>query len=374
MRRPAWLVVLALALGACSARTPVVEDTPTQTAGASESPSPTRKPVPRARSAVYATPGAIWLYDVKRNSVRQVARGEGVRQPKWVSRDEISFVREEPGDSAGEAALHLLNVETRQVKELFRVETGIDVYAWSPDRQTVAYVTRDERAYPHIHYRSLSGEGSVQTVATLARALGREGADDDQARVEFARDGRRVLVVYTAADGDPGRAVTDDQAQLQLRTLDGTLAFAPDHGSEPTMGFWSPKGDRLYYRTGAGARYRETSTGRVRSLKGNPFWYDPSISRDGRFVAYDTGGSRLGVRVRVYDTRSGAFVVTSPRNLFRPVFADARTVWVQRVRKCARDCLTETEPVDEVLAFDRTTGKTRKLAIVSLRDIDVLYR
>src|SRR5438309_3890750 len=97
MRRRA--VAMLLLVTACSAKTPIVTDTGTPSATASVSVTPAPR-VPIARQAVYALGDSIWLYDVASNTVREVARGAGVRAPRWVSPTQVSFIQGERGGAS----------------------------------------------------------------------------------------------------------------------------------------------------------------------------------------------------------------------------------------------------------------------------------
>lgn len=377
MARPrALLVVVALAAAACSATTPHVAD-PTPDASPSPTPAetPTKEPEPppKARFAVYTDGGAIFFYDVRRDRVAEVATGRGLRLPRWVSRREISFLQDS-GDGFGTpTTLRMIDLKTGDLRDVLSVDTGMRTYAWSPDRSVVAYVTVGSDGFPRIRYQTVGGGGGMRPIATLARILGRERHGGDQERIEWSRDGRRVLVVFTPADGDPGRPATPEESQLQVRSFDGTLLFAADHEEDPTMGFWSPGGARAYFRTVGGARFWGSRDGRVHGLAGSPRWFDPWQSPDGNLIAYDTGASGAGVRTHVYDVRSGGDrTITGPLRA-SPVFATTKTVWVQAYRRCP-NCLGATEPEPEVFAVNLRTNEVTSLAIRSLQDVDVLYR
>lgn len=358
-----------MSLTACSAKTPVIADKPQPTGtvvSPSPSPSASKRSVPVARSAVYVADDAITLYDVKADTITQLARGEGLSLAKFVSATQVSFLQ----DTGGATTLRVLDTKTREVRDLLSVPTGIQTYGWSPDRQVIAYVTTDAQAYPHVHFRSLVADAATQTVATLARALGRDSTALDEARIEFSPDGEYVLIVYTPADGD---GVPAEQSQLQVRSIDGGLAYAADHASDPTMGLWSADGSRVFYRTRRGARAWSPASGRSLQLKGGVAWFDPWVSRDGRSIAFDTGATSLEVVVRTLDLRTGEKKTVSKAGYFHPVVANARTVWAQRVQPCDPDCLNPVVPGPEVIAIDLKTGDQRKLAIATLVDVDVLY-
>lgn len=373
--RIATTAAFALLLAACSATTPVTVNSPSPgSPGASPSVSPTGSPsksppTPRAREAVYALDGALWHYDAVKDVVRPLTQSGSARLPRFVTPTVVSFVTDGIGGARG-SALMQLDTSSSQITEIFRVATGIATYAWSPDRATVAYVTVDDLDFPQIHYRSVAN-GSIRTVATLARQLGREGTDDDQVLVEYSPDGERVLIVYTVAGGGD-EEVTPDATHLQVRTADGSLAFAPEQRNGPTMGAWAPDGSAVYFRVNAGARAWRTD-GSTGSVPTSPTWFNPSPSRNGRYVAFDTGASDPRVVVRLLDLRRGTVRTIGQRGRAHPIFATNRVVWAQRIRRCSGECLVPGEPVLEVIAIDIIDGTEEPLAITSLLDVDVRY-
>lgn len=374
MRRVIGLAgLLALLAVSCSARTPLTAGSPTASpspsAGtASPSPSPVR--VPRARMAVYVSEGSLWLYEAVPDRVSELARGEGMRLPKWVSTSAVSFVQDR---TDGSATLRSFDLRTQEVSEVLEVASGIDAYDWSPDRQLVAYITTDAQSYPHLNFQEVVGGGATMPVATLGRALGRELTPFDERSIEFSPDGSRVLVVYTPADGESGRTPTEDESPVQVRGIDGVRQFAIGPDREPSMAVWSADGARVYYRDSKGTHAWVAATGRTERAPGNPAWFNPTASRDGKWIAYDTGATTTSVTVRMVDLGTGNRTRLSGQGWFHPVTANERTVWAQRAQPCSPDCLQPVVPGPEVVSIDTRTLKMRKLAIPTLVEADFLY-
>lgn len=371
------VAALTIALAACSARTPAAGDTepsisaPPTSPGPSVTASPAARRARKAVAAVYALEGGLWYYDVAADTVHKLTQGPGIRAPRWIGPDEISFLQDRlQGERS--STLFRVNVRTGAIAEVFAVETGVATYGWSPDGTTVAYVTVDDLDFPQIHFRSLAGGGSVRTVATLARQLGREYVDDDLLRIAYAPDGEHVLIVYTIASGEGGELALEESA-VQVRTADGALAYAPAPENGPTMAFWAPDGARMLFRIRSGARSWQVQGGRVEWVPGKPVWFDPSPSPDGRLVAFDTGASSPSSRIRLVDLRAGTIRPLGGPGRAYPIFATTAQVWAQRIRACAGDCLVPGQPVNEVVAIEVATGKERRLAIRSLLDVDVRY-
>ena len=321
-----------------------------------------------ARLALYVYQNSIWLYDVRTNKTRQVTTGGTVRMPKWLDANHFSFIQ---GDSSTTAnTLRVVDLKTGTPTDVFTSDTGIDVYGWSPDGQTVAYITTDSDSYPHLRYRSVS-DGATQSVATLARAFGRDAGQSDETLIQFSKDGSYVLVVYTPADGT-GAAIPPEQSQFQVRGSDGTLAFSDDTSRDPTMGLFSRDGRTVYFQDSGGVRAWATTTALTRTVR-KLKWFHPSSSPDGSQIAFDTGAdSPAKVRVRVLDLRSLTVTTISKPGRYLPIFAGPRTVWAQEIHGCS-GC-GPVEATARVYAIDTKTGAERLLAIPWILDADVLYQ
>jgi len=322
-----------------------------------------------ARFALYVYQSSIWLYDVRTNKTRQVTRGGTVRMPRWLDANHFSFIQ---GDNSGTAAvLRTVDLKSGTTTDVFTADTGINVYGWSPDGQTVAYITTDSSGYPHLRYRSIA-DGGTQSVATLARALGRGINASDESLIQFSKDGSFVLVVYTPADGT-GSTIPPEQSQFQVRTSDGALSFSDDTSREPTMGLFSRDGRTVYFRDSGGVRAWTTTTALTRTVR-KVTWFDPSIAPDGSQVAFDTGSESTKVRIRVLNLRALTVATVSGPGRAYPVFAGPHTVWAQEIVPCPTTCLGPTQPGTRVFSIDSRTLVERLLPIQSLQDVDVFYQ
>jgi WD40 repeat protein len=314
---------------------------------------------------------ALFYYDVARDFLQEVARGGNIAQPKLLDQTHVSFIQ---GASSGSSAsLMVIDVPSRQVRTIFTIPSGIRAYGWSPDGQVVAYVTTDARDFPLLRYRRVEGDQTTRSVATLARAMGRDFEPSDQVLVDWSRDGQRVLVCFTPADGEPDREVPADQSQLQVRSATGSLLFAADHADEPTMAAWASRDRRLYYRTDGGARVWDSSTGAVSGVAGGTRWFDPWVSPDGALLAYDTGQGSARARVRVLDLRTGITRTVGPAGRYHPVFASANVLWTQALRRCTGACIFPVTPTRDVYATSLRTSKERAITIGKLSGVDVFY-
>jgi hypothetical protein len=314
--------------------------------------------------ALYAFNGSIWLYDVRSNKTRQVTKGGIVSMPRWIDADHFSFV-----DSGG--TLKIADIQAATTTDVFVAPGGIQAYGWSPDHQTVAYIETDASSYPHLRYYSVP-DGTTQSVATLARALGRGADASDESRIQYSKDGAYVLVVYTPADGTSGGPTPPEQSQFQIRSKDGALVYADELTRDPTMGMFSRDGKTVYWRDSGGLRTWSTggSTRTIRKIG----WFDPWTSPDGTFAAFDTGSGSTSVRVKTINLRSFAVTTASAAGRAFPVFVAPHTVWAQEIVACSGDCPGGTQPGARVFAIDTVTRAERVIAIQSLADVDVLYQ
>jgi Tol biopolymer transport system component len=373
MRKAALVpIALALLITSCSASKPKAGPTPSASSPrATVSASPTKKPVHvvSARQALYVYQNSIWLYDVRTNKTRQVTTGGTVRMPKWLDATHFSFIQ---GDSSGTAnTLRIVDLKTTTTTDVFSADNGINVYGWSPDGQALAYITTDSTGYPHLRYRSIA-DGATQSVATLARALGRGTTPSEETLIQYSKDGSFVLVVYTPADGS-GPAVPPEQSQFQVRGSDGSLAFSDDTSRDPTMGVFSRDGHTVYFHDSGGVQAWTTTTALTRTVR-KMQWFDPAVSPDGSLIAFDTGPQSTKVRIRVLNLRALTVLTVSKPGRAIPIFAGPRTVWAQEIVACSDACPRPGQLGTRVFTIDTRTLAERLLPIQSLQDVDVLYQ
>lgn len=369
--KPTIAALLAMLLTACPAKTPVVDPGPEPTGSASIAPSPaptpTKRGTPSAVRAAYIGEDGLFLYDVKTDTVQHLVQGQGIKQPRFLNRDTIAFVRDEGTGSA----IVSYDVRTRALTTLHTSEAQINTWAPRPDNQEIAYIVTDANRYPQVRYRALVGNRTTLVVTTLARAFGREADLADQASIQWSPDGRRTLIVFTPADGE-GLPVPDTAAQLQVRASDGALEFAPPQRQEATQAVLSVDGRKVYLRSTRGARLWDAATGGTAPVPGRPpAWFNLTRSPDGRALAYDTGATSMKARVETLDLRTGTRTQVGRAGRVHPVYANLRTVWTQALQPCEPECLYPVMPGPTVYATDLRTGVERTLKLPTLQDIAV---
>jgi hypothetical protein len=160
---------------------------------------------------------------------------------------------------------------------------------WSFDQNQYAYaqMTADNHAMSfHLVTRGVDAGISTFTLPT--------GAGTSDVAVEFSPDGRYIAL------GAPANA-SGPQAQVQVRSLDGSLVFSSAGAGGMT---WAGESTKLYFQ---GATNIETwdSVAGVSSLS-EKSWLWPTRSSDGRWVAYVTSDY---AQLRLIDTRSSADIL-----------------------------------------------------------------
>lgn len=96
----------------------------------------------------------------------------------------------------------------------------------------------------------------------------------------------------------------------------------------PLFAVWSPVSDTLYYRK-LGDVWRWTPQGGASSFKAGVNWIDPSISADGRYIAYMVRAVDATPTVHLMDATTGAVVLdlgSGPRD--RPFFLTNNLIWL----------------------------------------------
>jgi len=170
-------------------------------------------------------------------------------------------------------------------------------FAWSPDGSSVAYLVYLEA--PGLGSGSANqlwlktGSDSSRALTPLIPLFGRGGSISDETIVRFSPDGKYLLMVDTYVLGLA--PASPDLAHFQVRAMPvGNLVWVPPTAltagdkigfSFVTMAAWSRTSDRLYYRDRAGVHTWDPPSS-VGTLVADLAWFSPSVSPDGRLVAY----------------------------------------------------------------------------------------
>ena len=343
MARHAWLgvaMVLLFVGSACTANGPLVRAavspsppqptvTPSQEASPSPqtpSPSPEPSPVPLSISCS-TTPSAVseplvltWApgpLQVLLDSFHDPAHPTtlctlaGAYNVRFISGTEIGYVTLSLNNlTEGTSVISRMNLADLKPVFVVAVQGYVMDLAWSPDGSSVAYLVQVNA--PGLGSGSANqlwlkaGDAEPRAITPLMPLFGRGGSTSDETIVLFSRDGKYLLMVDTFVDG-PAPA-SPDLAHFQVRSMPaGNLLWVPPSAlttgdkigfSFVTMAAWSRTSDRLYYRDQTGVHTWDPPSS-VGTLVAGLSWFSPSVSPDGRFVAYAVNmGDQPHVEVR----------------------------------------------------------------------------
>lgn len=371
------LVALVLITSGCSGKgesqgrptpagsSPSASNTPSPTTtSASPTQSPRPKPVPSARKVVYEFDGDLYLYTVATDSVTRLTSSSAFEyDPKFIDSNRISFLtyQSEPA----KAFIYEMRLGTKARKLLLTTSSvgRIMTHAWSPARSTVAYLTLHETAGFALRFFVPSSK-SDRSVRNFGKFEGREYGNDDSLHVEWQPDGRAVLVVGTPLES--GRT-------MYVVRGTGANAIAPRAG---TFARYAPDGSRIYYREfGGQERWRQVTVpgGAVTAILVARGSYRPSISRDGRSLAFDNGAATPSVYVYSFSART--YRRAGPG--FDPLWLTTTTLAVRNAVRCAPTsddpCFDPYKPTGTVDRLS-TTGAAAKRLKMKTTSADVLYQ
>jgi hypothetical protein len=177
-----------------------------------------------------------------------------------------------------------------------KVEHTVPAVGWSPDGSSAAYITYvggNGNAPDTNQLWLMSGDAAPRALTPPITLHSRGLFRDDQVAVLFSPDGKYVVMADTPLDY--GTPKLPDQAHFQVYSvLDGNQVWVPPSAlirpiaglTFTTMAAWSRKAaHQLFYRDLAGVHtWDPPST--VGTVVAGMTWYTPSVSPDGRFVAY----------------------------------------------------------------------------------------
>ena len=206
---------------------------------------------------------------------------------------------------------------------VFELGIGGRLVAVAPDLSQVLWVSRSSP--PTLHDSWDAGNVQVQVYPPAATTcvdtdtVSRSGA--------FSRDGHNGYALW---DQGPKTAtylnVVGNRAPV--------FALVPPAGGwgrlgGPRMAVWSPVSGQLYYEQ-QGSVWRWSPAAGAAQLKAGVSWIDPTISPDGKRIAYATRGSNGVSIVHIIDATSGADLSTvSADGRSRPFFLTDDLIWLK---------------------------------------------
>ncbi|HKY76880.1 MAG TPA: hypothetical protein VJS45_12110 [Acidimicrobiia bacterium] len=323
----------------------------------------TSTPVNDAERVVWAEKGDVWLYDGETGRRRRLTTDGVARhdfKPRFRSGGMVTYLSS-PQEFGSDPAMFEVDLATGK-SEMVRLLPGyIRAYDWNPDGNVLAY------------YSAPAGDGATELHITgnglprlrrFTPILGRGGfVNYDEIRVEWSPDGRRLLVQDTALD-------TSQDATLYILDADGRDALTPQLG---TWARWSSDGRTIYCRCATTLTADDWLWKAVDVTSGVgtplpiPSAARPSISPDGRLLAYDDGEDTPSVHV--LDLRKPGTPRFLTRAAIAPIWLSPSRLAFTNTRPCPRtedDCLagghgSMFEPAGTAAAIDLTTNRRTPL-------------
>ena len=201
--------------------------------------------------------------------------------------------------------------------ELIAASPGLDEVAWSSTDNAEDLDDQNRR----LHLTRADGD---HTVARLMPVGGRCGSGDDSKSGAYSHSGAHMYALDVP--------IANDTVFVGMHGLDRAFMFRPPRGGwplneQPAQPVWSPTDEALYYRR-AGSVWQWTPAGGEQLFLPDVFWQSPTISPDGRYLAYsvpEDGGSADTFLIDLYEGVAPELV--GP-NRGSPVFLTATQMWV----------------------------------------------
>lgn len=192
--------------------------------------------------------------------------------------------------------------------------------AVSPRLDQVAWLSADIAGNTdQVHLTTSDGDHVVSTLPNPHG--GRCGSPEDSLAGAFTNSGKYLFVLDQPIPTLNGLLVIEGNRPL-LRIIPNSNGWTA--GEQPAMAVWSPTSETLYYRK-SGSVWKWTPSGGSQQFLPGVSWYYPTISPDGRHLAYAVVGSDGLHDVYLIDLPSGSPKKLSARNL--PVFLNSTQLW-----------------------------------------------
>jgi hypothetical protein len=253
-------------------------------------------------------------------------------------------------------AYRLLDVDVARgsITTFRELDQGMFLASLSPDRAWLATMASGGDGSTIVR---LSGPSGARTLVTYPPALGHGGTiyGFGGPNVEFSPDGSLVMAV----DYEANRA-DSTVPNLEVFDLNGSRVVS---AAKASWAVWA--GTTLFYDGGDGKVYKWIRGGApVAALQSG--WLEPSVSPDGREVAYLVSPVGPSVTLNVMDTRTGVATTmhASGQRIF-PLFVNGAVIWTSELVDCA-NCYGGNNPTGKVFAYDSATGSERAVALPDL--------
>src|SRR5580658_5878096 len=188
---------------------------------------------------------------------------------KW-----IAFLSDRPGQISaspeGKKQIYVIAADGGEARQLTKVETGVNIFAWSPDSKKMAFSSDDPEPKAMKDRKEKYGEYEVvHADYTMAHLWTMEIPMDDTASIpapkrltegrtftvgEFAwsPDGTRIAF---SAQRDPDLISTETADIYVVEVGDGKVKKIVNTPGPDRNPQWSPDGKQIAYETSAGSKY-----------------------------------------------------------------------------------------------------------------------
>jgi dipeptidyl aminopeptidase/acylaminoacyl peptidase len=188
---------------------------------------------------------------------------------KW-----IAFLSDRPGQISGtpegKKQIYLISADGGEARQLTKVETGVNNFAWAPDSKTLAFSAEDpeskamkERKEKYGEFQVVHADYTMSHLWTLELPASESEALPEPKRLtsgpsfsvgEFtwSPDGTRIAF---SAQRDPD-LISSETADIYVVTVEGAkvkkIVSTPGPDGNPQ---WSPDGKQIAYETSDGSKY-----------------------------------------------------------------------------------------------------------------------
>jgi dipeptidyl aminopeptidase/acylaminoacyl peptidase len=188
---------------------------------------------------------------------------------KW-----IAFLSDRPGQTSGspegKKQIYVISADGGEARQLTKVETGVNIFAWSPDSKKFAFTAEDpeskatkDRKEKYGEYQVVHADYSmshlwileipaVETEAPPEPKRLTEGATFSMGEFAWSPDGTRIAF---SAQHDPDLISIGTADIYVVAVNDGNVKKIVDTPGPERNPHWSPDGKRIAFETAAGSKY-----------------------------------------------------------------------------------------------------------------------